>query len=108
MQNLVIEEGDIASIKSATLPKGTYVKLQPHTQDFLDITNPKAVLETTLRGYSCLTKGDTICLPYNNKKILHRTLLKPKPQVHSNLANTFKQCPDLALLPRGGCYLVVH
>jgi hypothetical protein len=26
-----------------TLPKGTYVKLQPHTKDFLDISNPKAM-----------------------------------------------------------------
>ncbi len=33
-----------------SLPKGTYVKLQPHTTDFINISNPKAVLETTLRG----------------------------------------------------------
>ena len=37
-------------------------------QDFLDISNPKAVLEMTLRGFSCLTRGDCICLHYNNKK----------------------------------------
>lgn len=41
MQNLVLEEGDVISVRSATLPKGSYVKLQPHTQDFLDISNPK-------------------------------------------------------------------
>ena len=28
----------------------------------------QAVLETTLRGYSCLTVGDAICVHYNNKK----------------------------------------
>ena len=28
----------------------------------------QAVLETTLRGYSCLTVGDTMCVHYNNKK----------------------------------------
>ena len=43
MQNMLLSEGDIVHIKSATLPKGTYVKLQPHTKDFLDISNPKAV-----------------------------------------------------------------
>ncbi len=32
MQNLLIEEGSLVSITSATLPKGTYVKLQPHTK----------------------------------------------------------------------------
>jgi ubiquitin fusion degradation protein 1 len=44
MQNLLLQEGDMVFIKNATLPKGTYVKLQPHTTDFLDITNPKAML----------------------------------------------------------------
>ncbi|KAK9906895.1 hypothetical protein WJX75_009852 [Coccomyxa subellipsoidea] len=68
MQNLLVEEGAVVTISSATLPKGSYVKLQPHTSDFLDISNPKAVLETTLRNFSCLTKGDCICLHYNNKK----------------------------------------
>lgn len=57
MQNLLLEEGDIVNFKNVSLPKGTYVKLQPVTSDFLDITNPKAVLERTLRSYSCLTKG---------------------------------------------------
>lgn len=80
MQNLVLEEGSIAVVRSATLPKGTFVKLQPHTKDFLDISNPKAVLERTLRGYSCLTKGDTICLPYNNKKYFI-DVIEARPQV---------------------------
>lgn len=40
----------------------------PHTKDFLDISNPKAVLETTLRNFSCLTMGDNIMVAYNNKK----------------------------------------
>ena len=80
MQNLLLEEGSIVSIRSATLPKGTFVKLQPHTKDFLDISNPKAVLERTLRGYACLTKGDTICLPYNNKKYFI-DVIEARPQV---------------------------
>ncbi|KAG1354647.1 ubiquitin fusion degradation protein 1 [Cocos nucifera] len=68
MQNLLLQEGDIVRVKNATLPKGTYVKLQPHTKDFLDISNPKAILETTLRSFSCLTTGDSIMVAYNNKK----------------------------------------
>jgi ubiquitin fusion degradation protein 1 len=55
MQNLLLEEGDVVTIANATLPKGTFVKLQPHSTDFLDITNPRAVLETTLRNFSCLS-----------------------------------------------------
>ncbi|XP_057545315.1 uncharacterized protein LOC130824359 isoform X1 [Amaranthus tricolor] len=68
MENMLLQEGGIVRVKNVTLPKGTYVKLQPHTQDFLDISNPKAILETTLRNYSCLTTGDSIMVAYNNKK----------------------------------------
>lgn len=68
MENMLLQEGDIVRVKNVTLPKGTYVKLQPHTKDFLDISNPKAILETTLRNYSCLTTGDSIMVAYNNKK----------------------------------------
>jgi ubiquitin fusion degradation protein 1 len=49
MQNLGIEHGDLVKVESATLPKGTYVKLRPQTKAFIDIANPKAVLENTLR-----------------------------------------------------------
>ena len=68
MENLCLQEGDTVTVKNVTLPKGKYVKLQPHTKDFLDISNPKAILETTLRNFSCLTTGDSIMVAYNNKK----------------------------------------
>jgi ubiquitin fusion degradation protein 1 len=68
MQNMHLQEGDIVHVKNAALPKGTYVKLQPHTSDFLGISNPKAVLEKALRSFSCLTTGDSIMVAYNNKQ----------------------------------------
>lgn len=67
MQNLLLQVGDMIRVKNVSLKKGTYVKLQPVTSDFLDITNPKAVLERTLRSYSCLTVGDCFVVNYNNK-----------------------------------------
>uniref|UniRef100_A0A5B6ZW79 Putative Ubiquitin fusion degradation protein UFD1 n=1 Tax=Davidia involucrata TaxID=16924 RepID=A0A5B6ZW79_DAVIN len=78
MENLLLQEGDIVRVKNATLPKGTYVKLQPHTKDFLDISNPKAILETTLRNFSCLTTGDSIMVAYNNKKY-YIDIIETKP-----------------------------
>ncbi|CAN1261600.1 Ubiquitin recognition factor in ER-associated degradation protein 1 [Linum perenne] len=78
MENLLLQESDIVRLKNVTLPKGTYVKLQPHTKDFLDITNPKAILETTLRNYSCLTTGDSIMVSYNNKKY-YIDIIESKP-----------------------------
>ena len=69
MQNLLLGEGDVVKFSyAASLPKGTYVKLRAQTSDFLDISNPKAVLETTLRQYTCLTVGDTFVIHYNDKK----------------------------------------
>ncbi|PNX88906.1 ubiquitin fusion degradation protein 1, partial [Trifolium pratense] len=41
MEDMLLEEGGIVSLKSTSLVKGKFVKLQPHSKDFLDITNPK-------------------------------------------------------------------
>lgn len=68
MQNLCLNDGDIVNFSNVSLPKGSYVKLQPVTSDFLDICNPKAVLEKSLRSYTCLTIGDNIAINYNNRK----------------------------------------
>lgn len=54
-------------IKNVSLPKATFVKFRPQSVDFLDITNPRAVLERALRSFSCVTVGDQICIPYNDK-----------------------------------------
>jgi ubiquitin fusion degradation protein 1 len=67
MQNLLLQVGDMVKFRNVSLPKGSYVKLQPVTSDFLDISNPKAVLERTLRSYSCLTTGDCFVVNYLNK-----------------------------------------
>lgn len=66
MHNLLLEEGDIVQIESVSLPVAKYSKFQPQTVEFLDITNPKAVLENCLRNFACLTTGDLIAIKYNN------------------------------------------
>ncbi|CAN6440552.1 unnamed protein product [Victoria cruziana] len=87
MQNMLLQEGDTVRVKNATLPKGTYVKLQPHTKDFLDISNPKAILETTLRNFSCLTTGDSIMVAYNNKKY-YIDIIETKPSSAISIIET--------------------
>ncbi|CAG8464054.1 3626_t:CDS:2 [Paraglomus occultum] len=67
MQTLLLEPGDLLEIKNADLQLGSYVKIQPQTPDFLDISDPKAVLENALRNFSTLTKGDVIQISYNEK-----------------------------------------
>lgn len=78
MNNLLIEAGGLISIKNVSLPKATAVKLQPESVDFLDISNPRAVLEQQLRHYSCVTKGDHICIPYNGRNY-HIEIKEVKP-----------------------------
>ena len=60
MDNLLLEVGNLVNFQNVSLPKGTFIKIQPHTSDFLDISNPKAVLETSLRGFTCLTEVCTV------------------------------------------------
>ncbi len=40
--------------------KGKFVKIQPHETEFINTSDPRAILEKELRSYTCLTKGDTI------------------------------------------------
>lgn len=67
MNNLTLEEGDRVEVESTSLPVATFSKFQPLSADFLDIYNPKAVLENTLRVFACLTTGDVINIKYNQK-----------------------------------------
>uniref|UniRef100_A0A0W0FLH9 Putative ubiquitin fusion degradation protein I n=1 Tax=Moniliophthora roreri TaxID=221103 RepID=A0A0W0FLH9_MONRR len=66
MKTLRLEEGDPIRITGAELPKGKLVKLQPQTVHFLEISDPKAVLEQALRNFSALTQGDIIEISYNS------------------------------------------
>mmetsp|Transcript_3176 Transcript_3176/g.4355 ORF Transcript_3176/g.4355 Transcript_3176/m.4355 type:complete len:360 (+) Transcript_3176:449-1528(+) len=79
MQNLLIEEGAVLTVTNVSLPKASFVKLQPQHVDFLEITNPRAVLEHALRNFSCITKGDVICVPYNEKNY-HFEIKEVQPQ----------------------------
>ena len=79
MQNLLIEEGSVITVTNVSLPKASFVKLQPQSVDFLEISNPRAVLEHALRNFSCVTKGDVIQIPYNSKNY-HFALKEVEPQ----------------------------
>lgn len=79
MQNLLIEEGSLITVRNVSLPKATFVKLQPQSVDFLEISNPRAVLEHSLRNFSCVTVGDVIQIQYNSKNY-HLELKDVKPE----------------------------
>lgn len=43
------------------------MKFRARSVDFLEITNPRALLEVTLRNFTCLTVGDTIKINHVGK-----------------------------------------
>ena len=59
------------------MPVATFSKFQPLSKDFLDLSNPKAVLEMRLRHFACLSKGDIVAINYN-KKIYELNVLETK------------------------------
>jgi len=78
MQNLNIKEGEKLRFKYKNLEKGSYVKIQPQSDDFLEISNTKAVLESKLRKFTCLSKSDSIAIEYNGK-IYWLNIIEVKP-----------------------------
>ena len=79
MQTLLLEPGDLLQIKSTDLPSGQFIKLQAQSTSFLDISDPKAVLENAFRNFSCLTKGDIFTFAYNDQ-IYEMAVLETKPE----------------------------
>ncbi|ORZ01262.1 ubiquitin fusion degradation protein UFD1-domain-containing protein [Syncephalastrum racemosum] len=87
METLSLEPGDLVEVKNTTLALGSFVKLQPQSTDFLDISDPKAVLENALRNFSTLTLGDVIQINYNNKVFAIKVLdVKPNFEEHSGIS----------------------
>lgn len=78
MSSLNVKQGDIVEIKNVALSKGKFVKIQPQSVDFLDISDPKAVLEQSFRHFSCLTVGDIITISYN-EKLFDILVMETKP-----------------------------
>ena len=82
MNNIGFVEDSIVRVQSVKLPKAKFVKFKPHSKDFLDISDPKHVLELQLRKFSCLTKGMPICIQYIGRNYLIDVVdLKPSDAV---------------------------
>lgn len=83
MKTLRLNEGDAIRITGTTLPKGKLVKLQAQTVDFLELADPKAVLEKELRNFSTLTQGDIVEIQHNTITfpILIMEIVPPGPGI---------------------------
>lgn len=76
-------------IKSSDLPPGTFIKLQPQSPEFLDITDPKAVLENAFRNFSCMTTGDVFSFAYNDN-VYEIAVLEVKPDTSKHAICTME------------------
>eukprot|EP01117_Protostelium_nocturnum_P006305 TRINITY_DN2276_c1_g1_i1.p1 TRINITY_DN2276_c1_g1~~TRINITY_DN2276_c1_g1_i1.p1 ORF type:complete len:987 (-),score=366.44 TRINITY_DN2276_c1_g1_i1:33-2858(-) len=83
LRNLKAGESDQINIRRVRLPKGTFVKLQPHTADFLEVNDTRAMFEWVLPKFMVLNAGDTIVVPYRDKRYTFNVLeVKPGNSVH--------------------------
>lgn len=89
METLLLEPGDLLQVKSTDIPLGTFIKLQPQDPSFLDISDPKAVLENAFRNFSCLTQGDIFTFAYNDN-VYSIAVLETKPPHASNAICTLE------------------
>jgi ubiquitin fusion degradation protein 1 len=84
MNTLLLEPGDLLQVKSTDLPPGRFVKLQPQSPSFLDISDPRAVLENAFRNFACLSKGDIFTFAYNDQTYDIAVLeIKPDTDQHA-------------------------
>lgn len=62
-----LEDGNLLKVKNVSLPKASFLKIRPQSCDFLNVSNPRALLEVSLRKFTCLTVGDIFTIKYLNK-----------------------------------------
>ncbi|ROW06567.1 hypothetical protein VMCG_04430 [Cytospora schulzeri] len=79
MQTLLLDVGDMIQIRTTSLELARLVKLQPQSVNFLDISDPKAVLERAFRNFATLTKGDVFNFEYNDT-VYDVAVLDVKPE----------------------------
>ncbi len=78
MHNIGANEGDVVVVENTTAEIGKFALFEPQSVDFLDISNPTALLENALRNFACITKGEIIVIHYNNR-IYELKVLDTKP-----------------------------
>ena len=87
MRNLLLGEGDIVEIQLTSLPVAKFIKFEPQSPEFLEIENPKAVLERVLRNFATLTVDDIIPIKHADK-IYELRVVEAKPQKAVSIIET--------------------
>jgi hypothetical protein len=90
MEELAITEGETVEIEKVSPPQGTYVKLRPQETAFIELANPKAVLEKIMsEDYPVITEGQTITINYKDLgKIFSIDILETQPEEVVSIIDT--------------------
>lgn len=101
MNTLGIREGETINIELVNPSEGSFIKIRPHKTEFIELTNPKAVMEQILsRDYQVLTEGHTIQLNHTDLgKVYEIDIVETRPSgiikiVDVNLEVDFEQPLD--------------
>ncbi|KAL8096693.1 hypothetical protein AgCh_037608 [Apium graveolens] len=70
MHTLVLKDGQFVRVeKTGNLAKATYMKIQPHSTDFVrNLSDPQVMLEEILKDFVCVTVGDTIIVNHEDQR----------------------------------------
>ncbi|PFH60020.1 hypothetical protein XA68_11541 [Ophiocordyceps unilateralis] len=79
LETLEMDVGDMIQIRTTSLELAKMVKLQPQSVSFLEISDPRAVLERAFRNFATLTKGDVFSFEYNDE-VFQVAVLDVKPE----------------------------
>lgn len=90
MNNIGIREGCQVEIEKICPVQGTYIKLRPHKTEFINLSNPKAVLERIMsRDYPVVSQGQTIELNYEDLNCKYRIdIVETNPAEIISIVNT--------------------
>ena len=90
MEDLGIQEGQNIEIEKVAPPQGTYIKLRPHKTAFIELSDPKAILEKILsEDYPVVTRGQTIAVNYKELgKVFRIDIVETKPAEVISIINT--------------------
>ena len=68
-RNMRVAEGEMIRIGYCKyLPKANFCKIRPHKTAFIELADPKTILEMELRKFVCLNLEDTITIEFNGKQ----------------------------------------
>ncbi|KEG10292.1 putative ubiquitin fusion degardation protein [Trypanosoma grayi] len=67
---LMLQPGDTVVLETCVLPPGKLIKLRPQQTSFIQLSNPKQVLEMHLSHYPVLTRGTSIVLQYLDREFV--------------------------------------